>query len=493
MADSEKARNALIKMGLVGAVPARSGPTRQELLKTFNDLTKGAASLSDPSFLRFCTEYEEAGSGAQRKSVFDAPLDASWTPSTPAHFEIDESAASAHYAAVAKALDEGEGYDNRHDGRFPSRSPYLAGYPWGRGANFFPHYQHFLESGGIAKWKNSVMMNIRLNDIRDVDAFRGNGSFRVSFFLDTAFWVPWYDVAHFGTQTTVGQFTRYEPNLEFPEVDVEGGAMRWGRRDAEFSKGAEARQHEIQLGQLKSQLVKLPEKRSMKMVSVADEASHWPRLWRVLISDKELEELNKMPRAQKKQLTPGNENFKAVSPRLQQLFRSMDEERSEFLKFPSEGIAFVTYEISCEHRCFYELHDFPFDMHLLKIVVRLHTKASDPMSRIIIPCVGDKSFFLSSRVSEIEEYKLARNLAWEVTKEPVAYGGSQRLNASVIIKRKPEYFVRNYIFVIFLLTSSVFFTFLARPDDFNTRVVIIYTVLLSTIAFKYSGAADGQF
>jgi hypothetical protein len=44
------------------------------------------------------------------------------------------------------------------------------------------------------------------------------------------------------------------------------------------------------------------------------------------------------------------------------------------------------------------------------------------------------------------------------------------------------------VIIIFMLTSSTFTSFLARPDDLDSRSGIVFTVLLSVVAFKYSGA-----
>ena len=58
----------------------------------------------------------------------------------------------------------------------------------------------------------------RLNDLRDINSLGGEGSFSVSFFLDTAFWVPWWDEKHFESKDTFGTLSTYEPYLQFPEV-----------------------------------------------------------------------------------------------------------------------------------------------------------------------------------------------------------------------------------------------------------------------------------
>jgi hypothetical protein len=196
------------------------------------------------------------------------------------------------------------------DGKMPSRSPYTPKIKMGKGAPFASKFQEFVESGGVASHKNAVVANIRLNDLRDIRSANGDGTFQVSFFLDTAFWVPWYDRRHFEEPKTTGRFSKYEPQWEFPEVDVEGGMLRWGLRTAEFSKDVKhARRHEVQLGQnyetvvqnkvnvLRAHVLKLSGKAAAsnkRVIRVTDPQSHWPRLWRVCINDAELLDMSKM-------------------------------------------------------------------------------------------------------------------------------------------------------------------------------------------------------
>ena len=367
----------------------------------------------------------------------------------------------------------------------PSRSPYLEGQKMGRGAAFAKRFREYIEGGGVAKYKNTVVMNVRLNDLRDIDSANGNGTFRVSFFLDVAFWVPWFDHGHFVTQKTVGTFTKYEPVFEFPKVDHEAGDLRWGRRSAEFSGGSGARQHEVQLGQNYETAVFV--KGVKGTVSVADPGSHWPRMWRVCLNDDEIAAMANMDKKERKKLEPTNDLPRQVNPRLANLFTRLDAQREHNLPHPDEGIAFVTHEVHCLHRSHFQLNEFPFDMHDLKIVVRLNKQGGDPMDRTIIPVAHDKGFFVSSRVAKNVDFHLARNLDWEVSKEPVNLGGFQRLNASAIVRRKPGYFVRNYAVVVFLLTTLSFCVFICRPDDYSTRVVVAFTSLLAMVAFKYSG------
>ena len=45
--------------------------------------------------------------------------------------------------------------------QLPKRSPYLQHETMGRGAPFARHFRNFVESGGVAKHKHCVAMNIR--------------------------------------------------------------------------------------------------------------------------------------------------------------------------------------------------------------------------------------------------------------------------------------------------------------------------------------------
>jgi hypothetical protein len=89
-----------------------------------------------------------------------------------------------------------------------------------------------------------------------------------------------------------------------------------------------------------------------KTVSVVDRGSHWPRLWRVCISDDELKAMAKLDKSERKKMEPSNEDPMptTLQPRLRELFTKMDNERARNLSHPSEGVAFVTYEIDCVHR-----------------------------------------------------------------------------------------------------------------------------------------------
>lgn len=146
-----------------------------------------------------------------------------------------------------------------------------------------------------------------MSTLLEVDSANGDGSFRVNFFLDTAYWTPWWDRGHFDDQVTVGTFSKFEPQWEFPEVNVQDGDLRWGVRTAEFSKDTKSRKHEIQLGQTYSVTLAPKKKKKKKKsaqvsadaegrrtVTVAEEGSHWPRMWRVLLDHDELEEMAKL-------------------------------------------------------------------------------------------------------------------------------------------------------------------------------------------------------
>jgi hypothetical protein len=189
--------------------------------------------------------------------------------------------------------------------------------------------------------------------LRDIDSANGNGTFKAAFFLDTAFWVPIYEVEHHDNQSTIGTFSRFEPVLEFPYVDVEAGDLRWLQRTVEFSRNKKSRQHEIQLGQnhdtvlsagkvaLKSAVLGRAA-RNYNSVSVVDAGAHWPRLWRVCVEDSELKEIKSKTPEERLMLEPTNEHPMRCHKRLIELFTKLDKERKENLKHPTEGIMFVT-------------------------------------------------------------------------------------------------------------------------------------------------------
>ena len=291
--------------------------------------------------------------------------------------------------------------------------------------------------------------------------------------------------------STVGTFTKYEPLFEFPGVDEAKGHLRWGRRDAEFSGGStrKARQHEVQLGQNHESVFQNKANCSFT-ISVADAASHWPRLWRVCLDDNELSEMQKMTKAEKSKLEPTNEHPRQVNDRLFKLFSQLDRSRVLNLAHPDEGIAYVSYEVHVTHRCEFNMQEFPFDMHDLDIVVRLGAHDRDPMARVLVPVAHDKAFFVSSRVAKLSGWSLSRNMHWHVTREPYDQGGFQRLTASVVLRRKPGHFIRNHILYSFLLTTTQFCAFASRADEFPTRVFIMSSVILLLVTFKYGSAYE---
>jgi hypothetical protein len=87
-------------------------------------------------------------------------------------------------------------------------------------------------------------------------------------------------------------------------------------------------------------------------VSVVDPGSHWPRLWRVSLTQEELARHKSLDKNERKKEEPSNENPmpKGLSPRLRELFTKLDKQRVSDLSLPSEGIGFVTHEVHCTHR-----------------------------------------------------------------------------------------------------------------------------------------------
>ena len=288
----------------------------------------------------------------------------------------------------------------------PKRAPYRRGVKMCRGCDYFEKWKEFLVDGGIGAYKNAVVMNIRMNSIDHIDLI--GESFRCDFFLDLAYWVPRFDVEHHGSPKTLDTFGEFEPHVTFPEAKAEIVG-----RTTEFSKDPTARQHECQLGQnaVTRLKVKGEEKakgtggdplfaeppralrfwqagdglvaekrvksktRVKRFAKVGDKSSHWPRLWRSLVSDKELEESQESPAKKKKKLEPSNEDPEAMHPRLKELLRFLDARRELNLAHPEEGIVYVTFNVALQMRQAYRLEMFPYDFQELGIQVatRCHT------------------------------------------------------------------------------------------------------------------------
>ena len=119
------------------------------------------------------------------------------------------------YFEVARILNADSTFDvKRAD--MPSRGPYRSGMKMSHGAHYFNGFKKFLADGGLGHFKNAVVMNIRVNNISDLDVMEG--SCRLNFFLDLAFWVPIFDEDHYAEEETIGSFALYEPVVDFPYV-----------------------------------------------------------------------------------------------------------------------------------------------------------------------------------------------------------------------------------------------------------------------------------
>jgi len=338
-----------------------------------------------------------------------------------------ESDVALRYQATVDNADE-----DFFRGDVPSRTPYRRNVGMGRGAHYYDAFKEFITNGGIGAYKNAVVMNFRLNFVGNLDMI--GESFEAAFFLDLAYWVPRFDREHHSNPDTIKLFAKYEPHFDFPDTDYELKG-----RETEFSRDPLARQHECQLGQnaetasgkskddkkkkghlgnpqfntaprafrtwlhgddlqpdpAKTQTsVKKPVK---KFVRVGDKTSHWPRLWRTLVSDAELRELERMPREERRKKEPSNERPEAMHRRLRELCAFLDARRLSHLSHPEEGIVFVTYDVAAKKRQVFRLHQFPYDFQELCLTVRLTRAHGDALNRHIVPVAHDKAFFCSGR------------------------------------------------------------------------------------------------
>jgi hypothetical protein len=89
------------------------------------------------------------------------------------------------------------------------------------------------------------------------------------------------------------------------------------------------------------------------VVRVGDACSHWPRLWRVMVSDAELEEMRRWrandeseeERKLAKARETTNEKPTNLHPRLKTVFKFLDEKRRRDLSHPEEGIVFCSIDM----------------------------------------------------------------------------------------------------------------------------------------------------
>jgi hypothetical protein len=145
---------------------------------------------------------------------------------------------------------------------------------------------------------------------------------------------------------------------------------------------------------------------------VEDKKSHWPRLWRTLVSEAELSDIDQLKRQKKKgeakALEPTNGSPENMHKRLKELFEFLDAKREKHLAHPEEGIVFVTYDVTCSVRQSFSLQQFPYDFQELVLTVRLSRSVEDPFARHIVPVAHDKAFFCSGRVPELTEWDLTK-------------------------------------------------------------------------------------
>mmetsp|Transcript_17299 Transcript_17299/g.22461 ORF Transcript_17299/g.22461 Transcript_17299/m.22461 type:complete len:752 (+) Transcript_17299:74-2329(+) len=372
-----------------------------------------------------------------------------------------------------------------------SRSPYQSGVLMCRGAAYFPMFKDYIEQGGIARFKNSVVASIRINSLHSFDEM--NGTFAVSYYMDTAFWVPEYNAEFYDDIKTVGEHTRYEPHIHFPDTV----SARITKRTVEFSKDAASRRHEVQIGQNLETITKIHDptwlelnnkfKPGSKVVHRNnDSKGHWPRMWRILCSDDEMDMVQQQHGgAKRKYKTKGLVYTKQIRDKLE----SMDLHRAKLLSHPKEGIVFLTHEVEAVCLEHFDLLEFPYDTQAMSIKVRVEKASGDPLNRFLVPLCTDKGFFCTSRVAPLVEWKIAKNLHWEVTAgaggDPSRDGGKQRLIARVVVCRKSYYYTAHYIIMAFSISTISFTAFSIEPVNVTARVNVVLTILLTVVAFNY--------
>ena len=67
-------------------------------------------------------------------------------------------------------------------------------------------------------------------------------------------------------------------------------------------------------------------------------------------------------------------------------------------------------DVACKVRQSYSLQDFPYDFQELVLTIRLNKDHRDPLIRYVVPVAHDKAFFCSSRVPELTEWEVRKQM-----------------------------------------------------------------------------------
>jgi len=161
---------------------------------------------------------------------------------------------------------------------------------------------------------------------------------------------------------------------------------------------------------------------------------------------------------------------------------------AHFVEFNEEGDAFVLERKRCKGTYMeqLELWEFPFDVQDLSVTVMTDLPLAE------IDLIEDPNevhkIYKQGFIDEQEWYiyKYVRSLKREIAKDRADPSvRRQCLQVMCRAARRPAYFIWNIFSVTMLIAALSFVTFAVNPDLVQNRLQLTFTLVLTTVAFKF--------
>jgi hypothetical protein len=157
------------------------------------------------------------------------------------------------------------------------------------------------------------------------------------------------------------------------------------------------------------------------------------------------------------------------------------------LEYCSSGGGHVRekYKIQATFSERFELKDMPFDRQLLRMKFVAETEL---FKMQFAPLTDDAGAIKNGYNPDLPyavpiEWQVEGNAALQVTK-PHEHRHLARFDVLIRLRRKPEFYLWNIVFVLFFLTLASSIVFKMEPHDINSRATVLLTLLLASLAYK---------
>lgn len=134
-----------------------------------------------------------------------------------------------------------------------------------------------------------------------------------------------------------------------------------------------------------------------------------------------------------------------------------------------------------------ELQDMPFDRQLL----RMKFVADKPLYHMqFFPLQEEAGYLKGGKRSDVPdavpvEWRVDEKRAILHVMKPEEKHEKARFDVLIHVERKPNFYVWNTFFILFLLTTSSTVAYLMDPSDLNGRASVLLTLLLATVGYKF--------